>query len=69
MEEAGARLADGVQRFDAVTSLEPTFPGFTRPTSYAHPPMNRYQMFMREGAGLKVQYHYTRRFSANIVER
>ncbi|KAL6300510.1 S-adenosyl-L-methionine-dependent methyltransferase [Sparassis latifolia] len=69
MEEAGIRMADGIPRFDAITSPEPVFPGFTTPVPYPQEPLNRYQEWIRRGAGTNVSYQYTRRFAARIVER
>lgn len=69
LDEIGLRLAKGIRRFDAVPSLEPRLAGFTDPVPYAHPPMSRYQLWIRQGAGAEVTHHYTRLFPARIVER
>ncbi|KAI0929230.1 hypothetical protein AcW1_006224 [Taiwanofungus camphoratus] len=68
-EDIVSRLADGIPRFDAQTSPERKFPGFSSPAPYLHPPLNRYQKWIRAGAGNKVRHQYTRRFPARIVER
>ncbi|OBZ65761.1 Acetolactate synthase, mitochondrial [Grifola frondosa] len=68
-KEVNARTADGILAFEARNSEISEFPGFTDPAEYAHPPLNRYQKWIRADAGEKVSYQYTRRFAPNVVER
>jgi DNA (cytosine-5)-methyltransferase 1 len=71
--EAKSRVRDGIPRLDALTksaNAATAFPGFTEPVPYAHRPLSRYQKAMRTHVvGNRVKYQYTRRFTADVVER
>lgn len=51
------------------TEHDHDFVGYVLPTKYARKPQNYFQAMMRANNGDTVTYHYTKRFSANVVER
>ncbi|KAI0822767.1 S-adenosyl-L-methionine-dependent methyltransferase [Trametes gibbosa] len=68
--DVGDRLADGIVRFSGYS-----FPGTKRPSGYVtpapypHPPLSRYQSWLRAGNGDSVLYHYAKRHTVEVVER
>ncbi|EGO21115.1 hypothetical protein SERLADRAFT_417509 [Serpula lacrymans var. lacrymans S7.9] len=60
----------GILAFDAgyEDRRSQKYPGYSKPMSYAHQPMTRYQKWIR-GSQKKVKYQYTRRFGDGIIER
>ncbi|KAG6806287.1 hypothetical protein H0H93_003229, partial [Arthromyces matolae] len=66
------RIEDDIPQFPAVLNphLRFTLPGFPNGVDYLTQPLNRYQMWLRRGMKEreKVQGHYTRFFTAAVVE-
>ena len=68
------RQAQGILQTDAVLELRSSQlaenPGYPHGASYATSPQNRYQKWLRQGMdeGELVTGHYTKRFTAHIVE-
>lgn len=64
----------GIPQFNAVTGSQidasHTFPGFVESEPYAHNPLNRFQKALRTHVkSYCVNYQYTRKFGAGIIER
>lgn len=71
--EAKKRQEQGILQIDAAfeaRSSQPNNPGYSHGAPYATPPQNRYQKWLRQGMGEDelVTGHYTRRFSARVIE-
>ncbi|KAG6851305.1 hypothetical protein H0H93_011741 [Arthromyces matolae] len=66
------RIEDDIPQFPAVLNphMRFTLPGFPNGVDYLTQPLNRYQMWLRRGMKdrEKVQGHYTRFFTAAVVE-
>lgn len=65
----------GVPQFDAISrNGDDDLPGFPSGVQYAKPPINRFQQWirrgMRDGDGEEkaIMGHYTKRYSAKVVE-
>ncbi|KAI0647432.1 S-adenosyl-L-methionine-dependent methyltransferase [Trametes meyenii] len=69
-EEIGDRLADGISRFSACRPKPGDhLPGYGSAVLYPHPPLSRYQSWVRFGNGEAVSYHYTKWCAPGVVER
>ncbi|KAH9945791.1 S-adenosyl-L-methionine-dependent methyltransferase [Epithele typhae] len=68
MQDIAARTLQGIPSLNAVTQ-EKGDPGFRDPVPYISQPMNRYQHHLRDPQEDSVSYHYTKKYSAVVVER
>ena len=66
-EEAAHRIEAEIFAFDALLSADQPYSGFVKPILYHLPAQNRYQQQVRDFKYL--QYHYTKKFGFDIVER
>ncbi|KAI0636601.1 S-adenosyl-L-methionine-dependent methyltransferase [Trametes polyzona] len=70
LAHAKKRLAAGIAQFTACNSETwHSLPGFQTPEPYPHPPLSRYQSWLRANNKYGVLYHYTPRFAHGVVER
>ncbi len=67
-QQAQTRLAQGIACMPAVVTPGKPFAGFEKPIPYLHPPLSRYQHWIRGDNNL-VTYHCTKRWSNDVVER
>ncbi|KAI0672839.1 S-adenosyl-L-methionine-dependent methyltransferase [Trametes maxima] len=69
-QEIGERLADGIMRFSACYPKQGDhLPGYSSAVPYPHPPLSRYQSWVRAGNREAVLYHYTKWCAPAVVER
>ena len=69
-EEDSYRLQQGIACLNAVSSPSaPPLAGFPQPVPYRSYPLTRYQSWLRAPGEDHVQYHYTRKYTAAVVER
>ncbi|KAI0748472.1 S-adenosyl-L-methionine-dependent methyltransferase [Daedaleopsis nitida] len=64
------RRLEGIKCFHPKGSPEDgPYPGFNAPVQYTHPPLSRYQMWVRSGGEGTVSQHYTPRYGPKVTER
>ncbi|KAI1794705.1 S-adenosyl-L-methionine-dependent methyltransferase [Ganoderma leucocontextum] len=67
VQQAEDRLAQGTICMQAIATPEKALIGFDKPVSYPHPPLSRYQSWIRGDNNL-VTYHYTKQWHPSVVE-